>query len=73
MRTLKLTHGQIETLTHSLGLAEKAYNNLHKQICEASEVRGTYGKERADAMLVFERSNTFSDLNSDLMSGKFDV
>lgn len=75
MRTLKLTHDQIELLQQALGIAEKKFCDIHKDIIENTvNVRGVasptaLGKEN---MTYFNLSTEFSNLNELISNGNLD-
>lgn len=75
MRTLKLTHEQIELLQQALGIAEKKFTDIHKDIIENTvTVRGVasqtaLGKEN---MTYFNLSAEFANLNELISNGNLD-
>jgi len=76
MRTLKLTHEQIELLTQALGIAESTYTNIHKDIIHKLVIsRGNNeGKEQEQiANFYHNKACTFVDLLNDIENSKLDV
>jgi hypothetical protein len=77
MRTLKLTHEEVELIQRALGIAESEFNKKRKAyIADLINVRGVSGltqkaKEETDFMLEIE--NKFCDLNIDIENSKKDV
>ena len=77
MRTIKLSHEQIQLLCQALGIAETQFTNIHKTIVENTiSVRKHYGEKREQtnkANFYHEMACKIADLNIDIEQGKFDV
>ena len=77
MRTLKLTHQQIQLICQALGIAEIQFTNIHKTIIDNTiSVRKHYGgkaEQTNKANLYHEMACKIADLNIDIESGKFDI
>ena len=77
MRTIKLTHEQIQLLCQALGIAETQFTNIHKTIVETTvNVRKHYGEKNEQtnkAKFYHEMACEIADLNIDIEQGKFDV
>lgn len=76
MRTLKLTHEQIETICHALGIAQAKFEQLHRTIIEqAVNVGGLSSPdiERKKYIHIFEEAQKFGNLNSDIKNSNLDV
>ncbi len=76
MRTLKLSHEEIELIQRALGMAEFQFNQLREQyIKQTVNVRGVNDKsetlKEADNLLSTE--NKFCDLLISIRDGKKDV
>lgn len=70
MRTLKLTHDEVELITTALGIAEKQYTDLHKQLVKLINVRGGELTANTD---FHHTSCKFADLNNDISESKKDI
>lgn len=77
MRTIKLTHEQVQLLCQSLGIAETQFTNIHKTIIENTiSVRKHYGEKNeqsSKAAFYHDMACKLADLNIDIEQGKFDV
>lgn len=77
MRTLKLSHKDIETISQALGIAEKQFSTLHKTIVETTiSVRNNEGarsEESEKAMYYHDLASKMAYLNIDINNGNFDV
>lgn len=77
MRTLKLSHEQIELITQALGMAETQFSKIHKTIVEETiAVRKSEPfkhEQKSTAMYYHDLASKMADLNIDLNNGKFDV
>jgi len=77
MRTIKLTHEQIELLCQALGMAEKQFTDIHKTIVENTvNVRkhsGTKNEQSSKAKFYHEMACKIAELNIDIEQGNFDV
>jgi hypothetical protein len=76
MRTLKLTHAEIDLLQRALGIAEMQFNSVRKTYLETLvNVRGvdslTIVRQEADHML--QKENEFCDLLMSIKNGDKDV
>ena len=76
MRTLKLSHEQIQLICQALGMAEIQFSNIHKTIMESTvNVRKHYGekqKQTNKAMYYHDLSSKMADINIDIQNGTFD-
>ena len=75
MRTLKLTHEQIELLQQALGIAETQFTNVHNNIVETTiNVRKgiSTNEQNSHAKFYHDMACIFADLNEDLGAGRFD-
>lgn len=75
MRTLKLTHKQIELLQLAFGIAEKSYSEIFKKVKKLSLVRGNLGnlEQEETAKFYHKMASDFADFNESLMNSEFDV
>lgn len=76
MRTLKLTHEQIDIITEALGVAEGAYVDTHKQIIQTlirNRGNNNAKEEETIAEYYHKKACIFADLNSDISQSKLDV
>lgn len=75
MRTLKLSHDQISIILNALGIAEKAFTDIHRQTVELSNVRNNLAdKEQKQIGKYYHvKACEFADLNTDIEQGKLDV
>jgi hypothetical protein len=76
MRTLKLTHEQIQLICQALGIAEAKFNDIHSDISRNTiYVRGgeDYGKQDDVADFYFDMAAKIADINTDIRNGNFDV
>lgn len=77
MRTLKLTHKEIELIQRALGIAEYKFMELRKQHIEQTiNVRGVNNKDstiKDETSNLFNISNEFCDLLMAINNGKKDV
>lgn len=76
MRTIKLTHEQIQLLTEALGIAEGVYTDIHKDILhKVVQSRGNeaYKEQKQIADYYYVKGCNFADMNVDMKGGKFDV
>lgn len=76
MRTLKLTHEQIELIQQALGIAEKKLIDIHATILnDTILVRGVNGptQKSKENSLCLEKSIEFSDLNMAISNSELDV
>jgi hypothetical protein len=70
MRTLQLTHDEVELITTALGIAEKAYTDLHKRLVEIINVRGGELTSNTD---LHHTSCKFADLNVSINNSEKDI
>lgn len=74
MRTLKLTHEQIELITQALGMAEAKYCKIHKELMdEIVRVRRAHPDQEKNAKVFHDMASMMADMNIDIQGGKFDV
>jgi hypothetical protein len=77
MRTLKLTHEQIDLICQALGIAETQFTNIHKTIVETTvNVRKHHASKReqnSKALYYHDMASKLADLNIDINNSKFDV
>lgn len=78
MRTIKLTHEQIQLLCQALGIAENQFSNIHKTIFENTinarcENYGLKQEQTNNANFYHEMACKLADLNIDIQQGVFDV
>lgn len=75
MRTLKLTHDQISIILNALGIAEKAFTDIHRQTVELANVRNNLNdnEQKRIGQYYHVKACEFADLNTDIEQGKFDV
>jgi hypothetical protein len=77
MRTLKLSHKQIQLILHALGMAENQFVSTHKKIIDKTiNVRGNDGRKSEQQNMARYYHNLaceFADLNTDISQGKFDI
>ena len=86
MRTIQLTHEQVQLLCQALGIAEMQFTNIYKTIIEntiqpshlamSHRVVSHYGgseEQKTKANFYHEMASKISDLNIDIEQGKFDV
>jgi galactokinase len=76
MRTLKLTHEQIELICQALGIAENKFTDIHSDIMRNTIlVRGNEDNELQNdvADFYFNISTKIADINTDIRNGNFDV
>jgi len=71
MRTLKLTHEQIELIRQALGLAEQRLTDIHTEICKTTLVRGC--KKMTIDYRYHKQSTDSADLNNAIGGGDLDV
>lgn len=76
MRTLQLTHEQINLLCQALGIAEKQFISIHKTIVDTTiNVRENYGmsaEQSINGNFYNKMSCELADLNSSIQNGEFD-
>jgi hypothetical protein len=76
-RTLKLTHEQIELLIQALGIAERKFIDIHKDIQETTvRVRRNHAvsSEQSNRALYYhDLACKMADMNIDLQNGELDV
>jgi hypothetical protein len=76
MRTLKLSHEQIQIICQALGIAETQFSNIHKTIIESTvNVRKHYGEKQEQtnkAMYYHDLASKMADINIDIQNGTFD-
>ena len=76
MRTLKLTHKEIELIQRALGIAEVKFNDIRKKyIEEVVNVRGVDNltETRKEVDFLLQKENEFSDLLLDIKNGEKDI
>lgn len=76
MRTLKLTHEQIDIISHALGIAEKAALDIHENINKRFVyVNGNENsnKDKSKSNEYLEKSFKFFDLLKDIENSNLDV
>lgn len=76
MRTIKLTHEQIELITHALGIAESEHTNKYKDIINnLVRVRGNTGAKEQEMIAKYYhvKACEFADLNTDITKGGLDA
>jgi len=76
MRTLKLTHEQIQLICQALGIAEAKFTDIHSDIIRNTvKVRGNEDNEEQNDMadFYFDMSAKIADINTDIREGNFDV
>lgn len=76
MRTLKLSHEQINTLLHALGVAETVFSKLYTDITLNTVItRNNVDKDEQQKIVdnYFKISCKFADLNTDINNSKLDV
>lgn len=76
MRTLKLTHDEIELIQRALGIAELKFNDARKHyISKLVTVRGVNNPAEAikEADFLLKKENEFCDLLLDIKNGDKDV
>ena len=71
MRTLKLTHEQIELIQKALSLAEMHYAKIHEQIISA-ENSMRFNVDKIDSSFFLE-SCKYADINIDITNGDKDI
>lgn len=70
MRTLKLSHREIELITTALGIAEKTYLEQHNVSVNISNVRG--GGDLPIKSNLLDTSLFFRTLNEEIIDGRKD-
>lgn len=76
MRTIQLTHEQVQLLCQALGIAEMQFTNIYKTIIENTiRVRKhcETQEQRDKANFYHEMACKIADLNIDIEQGKLDV
>ncbi len=76
MRTLKLSHEQIELLLQCLGIAEQQFIETHQQINNTLiKVRNNtaYKEQQEIAKYYHFKACNIADLNTDIKNSKFDI
>lgn len=77
MRTIKLTHEQIELIQQALGIAENQFTSIHKTIMETTvNVRKNEpakAEQSKRAMYYHDLASKMADINIDLNNGSLDV
>ena len=77
MRTLKLSHEQIELIAQALGMAENQFSKIHKTIVEETiSVRRPSSfkhEQTSKAMYYHDLASKMADINIDLFQGKYDI
>lgn len=76
MRTLKLTHEQIEVICFALGIAEEQFAQLSQKVFkDFTHVRGNFKKSdfKETALKFYDQSTIFADLNQDIQNNNLDV
>lgn len=75
MRQLQLTHDQISIILNALGIAEKAFTDIHKQTVELANVRNNLSdKEQKQIGKYYHvKACEFADINTSIEQGQFDV
>ncbi len=76
-RTLKLTHEQIELLTQALGIAERKFSDIHRDIQETTvRVRRNHAvsSEQSNRALYYhDLASKMADINIEIQNGELDV
>jgi hypothetical protein len=76
-RTLKLTHEQIDLITQALGMAERKFSDIHKEIQDTTvRVRRNHAvsSEQSNRALYYhDLASKMADMNIDLQNGELDV
>lgn len=76
MRTIKVTHEQIDLITEALGVAEGAYIDTHKHIIQTlvrNRGNNTTKEQEMIANFYHVKACNFADLNSDISQSKLDI
>lgn len=76
MRTLQLTHEQIELVTQALGIAEGVYTDIYKDIHhKVIRSRGNNESKEQEriAQYYHVKACNFADLLQDISNSKLDV
>jgi len=77
MRTIQLTHEQIQILCQALGIAEMQFTNIYKTIIENTITVRKGGRNEPEQLInanfYHEMASKIADLNIDIEQGKFDV
>lgn len=68
MRTIKLSHNDIDLLINSLLIASGEYQKQFEELCKRFP-----NEERETNKYWFEKGNKIYDLASDIKDGKLDV
>ena len=75
MRTIQLTHDEIQLLLNALGIAEAKYNELiENYLKQVGHVRGaSINEAQKESEFMFEKANKFADLFYQIENGYKDI
>ena len=75
-RSLRLSHAEIATIQHALGVAELVYQDLHGEAIKYSNVRNNFANRQDQALSAYHfhiLACTFGDLNHEINNSERDV